>query len=98
MPTAYIVEAVRTAGGKKNGRLSKWHPVALGAAVLDAVVRAANDMQNWLCASETLRTSVHDLCLWPQPGSATLSDLMTLTDVATYARSQGLTGTSCKLS
>jgi acetyl-CoA acetyltransferase len=41
MPTAYIVEAVRTAGGKKNGRLSKWHPVALGAAVLDAVVRAA---------------------------------------------------------
>lgn len=36
--TAYIVEAVRTAGGKKNGRLAKWHPIALGAAVLDAVV------------------------------------------------------------
>eukprot|EP00729_Bicosta_minor_P025988 gene25988-20208_t len=36
--TAYIVEAVRTAGGKKNGHLSKWHPIALGASVLDAVV------------------------------------------------------------
>ena len=38
MPGAYIVECVRTAGGKKNGRLSKWHPISLGAAVLDAVV------------------------------------------------------------
>ena len=23
---AYIVSAVRTAGGKKNGKLSGWHP------------------------------------------------------------------------
>jgi len=38
MPNAYIVGAVRTAGGKKRGRLSKWHPIALGAAVLDALV------------------------------------------------------------
>lgn len=38
MPNAYIVGAVRTAGGKKKGRLSKWHPIALGAAVLDALV------------------------------------------------------------
>ena len=38
MPSAYIVECCRTAGGKKNGRLSKWHPISLGAAVLDAVV------------------------------------------------------------
>jgi len=38
---AYIVSAVRTAGGRRNGRLSAWHPVALGAKVLDAaVVRA----------------------------------------------------------
>lgn len=36
---AYIVSAVRTAGGKKNGRLSKWHPADLGAQVLDEVVR-----------------------------------------------------------
>lgn len=37
MPEAYIVEAVRTAGGRRNGRLLSWHPVDLGAAVLDAV-------------------------------------------------------------
>ncbi len=35
MPNAYIVEAVRTAGGKKGGRLRDWHPISLGAAVLD---------------------------------------------------------------
>ena len=32
---AYIVSAVRTAGGKKNGKLSGWHPADLGAKVLD---------------------------------------------------------------
>ena len=31
---AYIVEAVRTAGGKRDGRLSLWHPADLGAKVL----------------------------------------------------------------
>ena len=36
---AYIVSAVRTAGGKKNGRLSKWHPADLSAQVLDELVR-----------------------------------------------------------
>ena len=36
---AYIVSAVRTAGGKKNGSLSKWHPADLGAQVLDELVR-----------------------------------------------------------
>ena len=30
--------ATRTAGGKKNGSLSKWHPADLGAAVLDELV------------------------------------------------------------
>lgn len=35
---AYIVDCVRTAGGKKKGRLSKWHPSDLGAAVCDALV------------------------------------------------------------
>ena len=38
MPTAYIVDAVRTAGGKRNGRLAGWHPVDLAAATLDALV------------------------------------------------------------
>ena len=36
---AYIVSAVRTAGGKKNGSLSLWHPADLGAKVLDELVR-----------------------------------------------------------
>ena len=35
---AYIVSAVRTPGGKKNGSLSKWHPADLGAKVLDELV------------------------------------------------------------
>ena len=35
---AYIVSAVRTPGGKKNGSLSKWHPTDLGAKVLDELV------------------------------------------------------------
>ena len=35
---AYIVEAVRTAGGKRDGRLSLWHPGDLGAKVLDEIV------------------------------------------------------------
>jgi len=36
--TAYIVDGVRTAGGKKNGQLSEWQPADLGAAVIDALV------------------------------------------------------------
>ena len=35
---AYIVETVRTAGGKRDGRLSLWHPADLGAKVLDELV------------------------------------------------------------
>jgi len=38
MTDAYIVGAVRSAGGRKNGRLSKVHPIDLGAAVVDALV------------------------------------------------------------
>jgi acetyl-CoA C-acetyltransferase len=41
MPTAYIVDAVRTAGGKRNGRLAGWHPVDMAAATLDALVTRA---------------------------------------------------------
>ena len=37
MAEAYIVEALRTAGGKRDGALKDWHPVSLGAAVLDAL-------------------------------------------------------------
>ncbi|MGH6785678.1 MAG: acetyl-CoA C-acetyltransferase [Novosphingobium sp.] len=38
MPTAYIVDAVRTAGGKRGGRVAGVHPVDLAAASLDALV------------------------------------------------------------
>ena len=38
MAEAYIVDAVRTAGGKRNGKLADWHPADLGAEVLDALV------------------------------------------------------------
>ena len=38
MSEAYIVAAARTAGGRRGGRLSNWHPVDLGARVIDALV------------------------------------------------------------
>jgi acetyl-CoA C-acetyltransferase len=38
MAEAYIVDAVRTAGGRRGGALKDWHPVDLGAAVLNALV------------------------------------------------------------
>ena len=38
MPDAFIIDAVRTAGGRRDGALKTWHPVAMGAAVLDALV------------------------------------------------------------
>ena len=38
MAEAFIVAAARTAGGRKGGRLSGWHPVDLAAQVLDALV------------------------------------------------------------
>lgn len=38
MAEAYIVEAVRTAGAKRGGKLAGWHPVDMAAAVLDEIV------------------------------------------------------------
>src|SRR5437899_12264086 len=38
MPDAVIVDAVRTAGGKRNGKLKDWHPVDLAAETLTALV------------------------------------------------------------
>ena len=38
MSDAFIVAAVRTAGGRKGGRLAGWHPADLGGRVLDALV------------------------------------------------------------
>ncbi len=39
MATAVIVDAVRTAGGKRNGRLSGWHPADLASEALNALVK-----------------------------------------------------------
>jgi acetyl-CoA acyltransferase len=41
--TAVIVDAVRTAGGKRNGKLSGWHPADLAAETLKALVQR-NDL------------------------------------------------------
>ena len=38
MAEAYIVAAARTAGGRKGGRLSGWHPADLAGSVLDSLV------------------------------------------------------------
>jgi acetyl-CoA C-acetyltransferase len=35
---AYIVAALRTAGGKRGGRLSGWHPADLSAQVINALI------------------------------------------------------------
>ncbi|HNA31556.1 MAG TPA: hypothetical protein PL106_00425 [Flavobacteriales bacterium] len=42
MPTAVIVDAIRTAGGKRNGDLSGWHSADLAAEVLKALVERNN--------------------------------------------------------
>lgn len=41
MTEAYIVAAARTAGGRKGGRLSGWHPADLAAQVLNALLDRA---------------------------------------------------------
>lgn len=38
MSEAYIVAALRTAGGRRGGRLAGWHPVDLGGAVIDGLL------------------------------------------------------------
>jgi acetyl-CoA C-acetyltransferase len=58
MPEAYIVAAVRTAGGRRGGRLSAWHPADLSAQVLDALIErtgadpASVDDVIWGCVSQ----------------------------------------------
>ncbi len=43
MADAVIVDAVRTGGGRRNGKLSGWHPVDLAAKTLQALVER-NDL------------------------------------------------------
>ena len=42
MPTAVIVDAVRTPGGKRNGKLKNWHPVDLASEALRAIASRNN--------------------------------------------------------
>ncbi|WP_017761970.1 acetyl-CoA C-acetyltransferase [Pseudacidovorax intermedius] len=42
MAEAFIVAATRTAGGRRGGKLSGWHPVDLAAQVIDELVRRAD--------------------------------------------------------
>lgn len=42
MAEAYIVEAVRTAGGRRNGALAGWHPADMAGRMLDAAVAGAD--------------------------------------------------------
>ena len=43
MTEAVIVDAIRTPGGKRNGKLKDWHPVDLAAHVLKAL-QQRNDL------------------------------------------------------
>jgi acetyl-CoA acetyltransferase family protein len=43
MPTAVIVDAIRTAAGRRNGQLKDWHPVDLAAETLRALI-SRNDL------------------------------------------------------
>ncbi|MEH3158506.1 MAG: acetyl-CoA C-acetyltransferase [Sphingomonas taxi] len=38
MAEAFIVEAVRTAGGRRGGRLAGWHPADMAGATLDSII------------------------------------------------------------
>jgi len=42
MPTAVIVDAIRTPGGKRNGKLKNWHPVDLASEALRALASRNN--------------------------------------------------------
>jgi acetyl-CoA C-acetyltransferase len=65
LPEAYIVSAVRTAGGRKGGRLAGVHPVDLAAISLDAVVErsgidpAAIDDVIMGCVTQAGEQSLH---------------------------------------
>ena len=48
MPTAVIVDAVRSAGGKRNGALSGWHPADLAAEVLAGLYSAGSSLTHRL--------------------------------------------------
>ena len=65
MAEAYIVAAARTAGGKRGGRVSGWHPVDLGAQVAKALVARAKadpalvEDVIWGCVSQVAEQSTN---------------------------------------
>jgi acetyl-CoA C-acetyltransferase len=65
MAEAYIVEAARTAGGRRGGKLKDWHPADMAGAVLDALVArtgidpAAIDDVVMGCVSQAGEQSMH---------------------------------------
>ena len=65
MTQAYIVQALRTASGRRKGALSGWHPADLGAQILDALVArsgidpAAVDDVIFGCVSQVGEQSFH---------------------------------------
>ncbi|WP_226581215.1 acetyl-CoA C-acetyltransferase [Acuticoccus sediminis] len=65
MAEAYIVSAVRTAGGRRGGKLAGWHPVDLAATTIDAAVEragvdpAALDDVIMGCVSQTAEQGLH---------------------------------------
>ncbi|MFT4265619.1 MAG: acetyl-CoA C-acetyltransferase [Xenophilus sp.] len=65
MQEAYIVQALRTAGGRRKGKLSNWHPADLAGTVLDALVErsgidpAAVDDVILGCVSQVGEQSFH---------------------------------------
>ena len=47
---AYIIDAVRTPGGKRNGKLKDWHPAALAAhdpGGTDVFALSDKEMRKW---------------------------------------------------
>jgi acetyl-CoA C-acetyltransferase len=63
--TAYIVDAARTAGGRRGGKLAGWHPADMAGAVLDAVVERSGIDPNAVedvimgCVSQGGEQSLH---------------------------------------
>jgi acetyl-CoA C-acetyltransferase len=65
MSNAYIVQAVRTAGGRRKGKLAGWHPADMAGAVLNALVDRSSIDPNAIedvilgCVSQVGEQSFH---------------------------------------
>lgn len=65
MSEAYIVQAIRTAGGRRNGKLAGWHPADMAGEVLNALVERSGIDPNAIddvilgCVSQVGEQSFH---------------------------------------